>query len=63
MSIKKKGFQRISNEAVRKKTGKSTKEWNKILDKLNVKKNGHTLAAKFLLNKYKLSPWSISCCY
>ena len=54
---KKKGAQRISDDVVEDSTGKSTKTWNKILDKFNLKNKGHTLAAKHLLDKYKLSPW------
>ena len=53
----KKGVQRIRDEIIKEKTSKTTKQWNKILDKFNVKKQDHTLAAKFLLEKYKLSLW------
>ena len=54
---KKKGVQRISDNVVEDRTRKSTKTWNEILDKFDVKKKGHALAAKHLLSKYKLSPW------
>lgn len=57
MNKKAKGFQKINDEIIKNRTGKSTKEWNKILDRFNVKVNWHRLAAKFLLNKYRLSPW------
>ena len=52
-----KGYKTIKEEVIINKTGKSFKYWIKILDKFNVKKNGHTLTAKFLREKYKLGPW------
>lgn len=52
-----KGFRRISDEAVRAKTGKGWDEWFTILDKWGVKDKGHILAAKHLHELYGLSPW------
>lgn len=50
-------FRKISNESVKVRTGKNWKQWLAILDKFNVKKNGHKLAAKHLYDRYKLGPW------
>jgi len=57
MVKKKAGSRRISDEAVRAKTGKGWVERFKILDKWDVKKMGHTLTAKHLREKYGLNPW------
>lgn len=50
-------FVKIGDEAVKQKTGKSWKQWFKILDRLDVKTNGHRFAAMHLFKKYKLGPW------
>ncbi len=50
-------FAKISEEAVKARTGKRWSEWFKILDRFKVEENGHKLAAKHLYEKYKLSPW------
>lgn len=52
-----KGFMKIRDERVKEQTGKFTEEWTKILDRFNVKKYGHTAAAKHLSEKYHLNPW------
>ncbi len=52
-----KGFRRISDEAVRAKTGKGWDEWFTILDKWGVKDKAYTLAAKHLHDQYSLSSW------
>ncbi len=44
----KKGYSDIHDSKIRERTGKSTVVWNKILDKFNVRKHGHTLAARYL---------------
>ena len=67
------GFRRFKEEAVRARTGRSTEEGNTILDSWKAghvttspgrddasswaKAKGHTLAARFLLQEYGLSPW------
>ena len=56
-SEKKVGFRRISEEAVKAKTGKVWREWFTILDTWGVKKKGHTQSAKHLREHYGLSPW------
>ena len=57
MSEKKVGFRRISDEAVKAKTGKVWREWFTILDTWGAKKKGHTQSAKHLREHYGLSPW------
>lgn len=51
------GSRRISDEAVRARTGKGWNEWFKILDKWGASEKGHRLSAKHLLEKYKIGPW------
>jgi hypothetical protein len=50
-------FRKIGDDAVKAKTGKNWKQWISILNKFNVKKNGHRLAVKFLATRYKIGPW------
>lgn len=50
-------FRKMSSEAVKARTGKDWKAWFAILHKFDLKKKGHTLATKYLREKYKLSPW------
>lgn len=58
MTAKKKtGTRRISDEVVKARTGKSSKRWYSILDKWGMKKKGHTLTARHLREKYRVSPW------
>jgi len=55
--MKKTIFQKISNDAVSAKTEKQWPEWFRILDKFDLKKKGHTQAAKFLREKHGLTDW------
>ena len=48
---------KISNEAVKKSTGKTLKEWFSILNKAGAKKMEHKQVAKLLHQKYGLSGW------
>lgn len=57
MAEKKPGFRRISDEAVRAKTGKGWKEWFGILDEWGMKEKGHTLTAKHLREHCEVSAW------
>ena len=57
MPAKKTIFQKIGDDAVQAKTEKVWKEWFKILDKFDLKKKGHTLAAKHLRDKHGLTDW------
>ncbi len=57
MAEKQAGFRRISDEAVREKTDKGWQEWFAILDKWSMKEQGHTKTAKYLQERYGLSPW------
>jgi len=51
------GFVKIGDEAVKAKTGRRWSEWFTILDRFDVKQNGHKLAAKHLAEKHRLGPW------
>ncbi len=51
----KKGYTDLNEEKVVRGTGKPTKYWDKVLDKFDVKRNGHTLTARYLIEKHKLS--------
>ena len=57
MAEKKAGFRKISDEAVRARTGKGWEEWVQILDDWDAKEKGHTKSAKHLLEHYGVSPW------
>ncbi len=48
---------KISNEAVKKSTGKVWKDWFLLLNKAGAKKMEHKDIAKLLYNKYALSGW------
>jgi len=50
-------FGKISDEKVKEKTGKSWKQWFRILDALDVKTNGHRFPSMTLFHKHRLSPW------
>jgi hypothetical protein len=50
-------FAKISDEKVKEKTGKSWKQWFKIIDGLDVEANGHRSVVMTLYNKYKLNSW------
>jgi len=57
MAEKKTGSRRISDEAVRAKTGKGWEEWFRILDTWGAKEKRHTQSAKHLLEHYEVGPW------
>ena len=57
MVRKAKGPRGFSDVVVKSRTGKSSSEWHRILDKWGAKKKGHTLTAKYLRARYHLSPW------
>lgn len=48
---------RISDEAVRKRTGKSWSQWFGILDRWGAAKKGHRKAARYLGDRHGLEPW------
>ena len=48
---------RMSDEAVKAKTGKTWKEWFAILDKAGAKKMSHQEIVKFLNSKHHVGPW------
>ena len=53
----KKGYKDIKEEVIVKRTKRSFKDWRKILDKFDVKTNGHNASAKHLKNVYKVNAW------
>lgn len=57
MPAKKTIFQKIGDDAVHAKTKKVWRDWFKILDTFDLKKKGHTQAAKFLREKHGVSDW------
>lgn len=57
MASKTKGPRGFSDAVVKVRTGKSSAEWYRILDKWGAKKKGHTLTARHLGTRYHLSPW------
>jgi len=48
---------RMSDAAVRAKTGKTWPEWFKILDAAGAKKMNHKQIVAFIKDKYNLGPW------
>jgi len=48
---------RMSDEAVRAKTGKTWKEWFSILNKAGAKKMSHQEIVKLLNSKHNVGPW------
>jgi uncharacterized protein YndB with AHSA1/START domain len=57
MSTVKKSTEAMSVEALQSATGKPLATWLEVLDKFDVRANGHAAAAKFLEEKHRLSPW------
>jgi len=50
-------YQKINDEVVKAKTGKSWGEWHRILDEFGRKEKGHRLTARHLEERYGLSGW------
>jgi len=48
---------RISDEAVKAKTGKYQKEWFSLLDSIEGRKMSHKDIAIYLYEKYQISSW------
>ena len=51
------GTRRISEGAVRNKTGKGWAEWFAILDAWDAPSKGHTRSATYLREEHGVSPW------
>lgn len=51
------GTRRISDEAVRAKTGKDWEEWFRVLDAWGASESGHTASAKYLRDEHGVSAW------
>lgn len=47
----------LSDETVKKKTGKTSEQWYKILEDYEIVGKNHTLMAKYLREKHKVSAW------
>jgi hypothetical protein len=50
-------FRRISEDSVRRRTGKGWDEWLAILDDWGAADKGHTESAKHLRDAHGVSPW------
>ena len=53
----KKGYKDIKDEVIVKRTKRSFGDWRKILDKFDLKKNGHKASVQFLIDKYQVNSW------
>lgn len=53
----KKGYKDIKEDVIIKRTKRSFKDWRKILDKFDVKKNGGKAAVKHLAGKHGVNSW------
>ena len=51
------GTRRITEEAVREKTGRGWEEWFAILDAWGAKDQGHTASARHLRDEHGVSAW------
>lgn len=47
----------VSLEAIEKATGRPWAHWTRVLDRFDVRSNGHKAAAKHLLVEHRASPW------
>ncbi len=57
MATKTTGFRAISDDVVKKRTGKPSQEWYRLLDEWNASQKGHTETAKHLREQHQLSDW------
>lgn len=53
----KKGYNDIKDQLAIRRTGKSFAEWQKILDRFNVQKNGHDASVQYLRKAHKANNW------
>ncbi len=51
------GARKISDEAVRAKTGRSWEQWFRVLDRWDARAKGHSAAAKHLAERHGIGPW------
>lgn len=51
------GPRAFSDERVRAQTGKTTAEWNRLLDRWGARRKGHTATARYLAEAHGLSGW------
>lgn len=57
LNMPKKGYKDIKEEVIVKRTKKTFSDWRKILDKFDVKKNGHMAAVRHLRNVHRVNQW------
>jgi hypothetical protein len=57
MAEAKAGTRRISDDTVRSKTGKGWDEWYALIDRSDVRDEGHTAIAKYLRDEQRVSAW------
>jgi hypothetical protein len=50
-------FRRLSDDSVRRRTGKGWAEWNAILDEWGAVGKGLEQSAQHLVDAYGMSPW------
>jgi hypothetical protein len=50
-------FRRLSEDSVRRRTGKGWPEWTAILDEWGAVGRGREASASHLVDRYGLSPW------
>jgi hypothetical protein len=50
-------FRRISEDSVRRRTGRGWADWLAILDDWGAADQGHTASARHLHDAYGISPW------
>ena len=47
----------FSDNTIKTKTGRASKQWYALLDKWDAHKHGHTNTARYLEEKYKIPDW------
>ncbi len=50
-------FRRITEDSVRRRTGKGWEEWLSVLDEWGSAEKGHTESARHLREAHGVSPW------
>ena len=50
-------FRRLSDDSVRRRTGKGWDEWLRLLDDWGAEQRGHTESARYLREAHGISPW------
>ena len=50
-------FRRLSDDSVRRRTGKGWQEWLKLLDEWGAEQREHSERARYLQEAHGVSPW------